>query len=41
MYIYIYIYIYIFKENNNHFNKNILAAAFINSCQHLQFLYNA
>ena len=50
-YIYIYIYIYIpliegkilhviERKNNQHFN-NISATAFINSCQHLQFIYSA
>ena len=51
MFIYIYIYIYIHliegkilyfieRKNNQHFN-NISATAFINSCQHLQFIYSA
>ena len=42
-YIYIYIYIYmLFKEKtNNILIKNISAAAFINSCEDLQFIYNA
>ena len=48
-YIYIYIYIpliegkilhVIERKNNQHFN-NISATAFINSCQHLQFIYSA
>ena len=28
-------------KNKQHFNKNISATAFTNSCQHLQFIYNA
>ena len=51
MFFYIYIYIYIpliegkilhviERKNNQHFN-NISATAFINSCQHLQFIYSA
>ena len=28
-------------KSNQHFNKNISATAFINSCQHLQFIYSA
>ena len=48
-FIYIYIYIpliegkilhVIERKNNQHFN-NISATAFINSCQHLQFIYSA
>ena len=32
------VYIYIQGKNNQHFDKNISATAFINSCQHLQFI---
>ena len=28
-------------KSKQHFNKDISATAFTNSCQHLQFIYNA
>ena len=40
--VYIMYIIYVIQgKNSQHFNKNISAIAFINSCQHLQFIYNA
>ena len=40
--IYICIYIYVIQgKNKQHINKNISTTAFINSCQHLQFIYSA
>ena len=42
IHIYIYICIYVIQgKNKQHFNKNISATAFINSCQRLQFIHNA
>ena len=40
--IYIYIYINVIQgKNNQNLDQNISAIVFINSCQHLQFMYNA
>ena len=41
MYMYVCICMYIYMKNKQHFNKNISATAFINSCQRLQFIHNA